>query len=116
MVTSGDQKTDVLVVETMDGVIRELARAGRPESLQFQAWARDGQHVLFTRGQGALRELWMASATGEGEPRDMQLALPVAAPNPLTVSPDGHQIAYPERIQARELWIRLLPPITPKKR
>jgi len=105
--TNGRQVT-TLQVQRLPGRPRELARAVAPAWVSLHAWTPDGQGLLFTRGSGTNPyKLWRISAQGS-DLTDMHFSI-TPSPNPISLSPDGQQIAYTERVMQHELWITPAP-------
>lgn len=95
----------VLVLQPVGGAPRVRLRS--PARIGFQSWSPDGTAVLYATGLGRACPIWIVPVT-EGEPHDTGLVIPYQS-NPLTLNPQGTRAAYPERIDAWELWIRPLP-------
>jgi Tol biopolymer transport system component len=84
---------------------RELVRARDGELFDLEAWTPDGKAVLFLEGAIDQSDVWRIDTAG-GEPRPLHLRINVEV-NPLSLSPDGLRVAYPERI--RHVELRILP-------
>jgi Tol biopolymer transport system component len=84
---------------------RELVRARSGELFDLEGWTPDGRGVLFLEGVGQPADVWRIDTAG-GEPRSLHLRINGEA-NPLSLSPDGLRVAYPERI--RHVELRILP-------
>jgi len=102
----GKSWTNTLNVQTRSGV-RRLMTTTAPEMLALHAWTADGG-LLFTRGgDNRPHPMWHVPATG-GPARRIPFSIAVT-PNPVTISPDGRRMAYPERVIEPLLSISVLP-------
>jgi Tol biopolymer transport system component len=102
----GGQSTR-LEVQDVGEAPREIFRVKGREQMRVQAWTHDGAGILYTYADGERPlELFLIPATG-GTPRGMGISFIRSGsnePNGLTLSPDGRQIAYTERVVEYELW------------
>jgi Tol biopolymer transport system component len=100
------QQVRALEVQTLGGISRELVRVQAPNDLRFHSWTPDGQHLLYTTlARGRAGYSLRSVAVDGGEPQDMRFSLGQIV-NPISLSPDGRTIAYPDRILWSDLWIR----------
>jgi len=105
--------TALLVQQVDEAAPREILRVDRPDFLRLQAWSPDGTRLLYTRASGdRAHQLW-AVPISAGTPISLGVSFIRSGsgePNGLSLSPDGRQIAYPERVVQAELWIGPLAP------
>lgn len=93
-----------LTIQRVDGTRRVLDAVAAPEDVAFQAWTPDGRTILYTKGRSnGPHTLWRVPSAG-GRPQPLRFTLR-PAPNPLSLHPDGHTLAYPERVVMPELSI-----------
>src|SRR5262249_28466296 len=99
----------ILAISTRSGEVRELMRVSPPQEAYVLMWAPDNRSVFLRVkvANGKPLEIWRAPL--QGEPHKVT---DVARIGPVTVHPDGRQIAYhaildaPPAVDAkRELWV-----------
>jgi Tol biopolymer transport system component len=93
-------------VVAADVGLRELV-AATADTLNVHAWTPDGRSLVITRQPGpqAPPAVWLADVLS-GKARDTHLSLRMNLVNQIRLSPDGRQLAYTERDDGTELWIR----------
>jgi len=102
-----------LFVQEAGGQPRELLRVTNPESLAFQQWTSDGQHIFVTRfmlGDDA-HALWRVSLSG-GAAEDTNVRIPAFTQfYPISVNPARTRLAFTPGETAMETWVmeRFLP-------
>jgi hypothetical protein len=99
-----DAWTTALEIREWSGAARILAQRLTPLRLMLHAWTPDSRHVIYSEGHTTNPyRLWRMPDAG-GPPVDLHFATRPTA-NPISLRPDGRQIAYPERVIEPELWI-----------
>jgi hypothetical protein len=94
-----------IAVKEPDRPARVLAQQVTPLRLALHAWTPHSRDVIYTEGHTTNPyKLWRIPETG-GPAVDLRFSMTPTA-NPITLSPDGRRIAYPERVVEPELWIR----------
>ncbi len=87
----------IYVVQLPHGPLRKLAAImGNPQGL---AWARDGEHLIFSNDPGNGGELWQLSLSGEMT--QLPFAEEASAP---AVDPKGGRIAYVRGRATIDIW------------
>jgi len=103
----------VLFVQAAGGQPRELLRVTNPESLAFQQWTSDSQHIFvtrFTQGDDA-HALWKVSLSGAAA-EDTNVRIPAFTQfYPISVNPARTRLAFTSGETAMETWVmeRFLP-------
>jgi hypothetical protein len=113
----GSQPDDVyaIVVQHQGDRPREIHRFAAGTKPILQAWLRrTGELIYLTASNmrmnsvGATtdnpRSVWRIALAG-GVPQQMHFTMDDGLPTPLSLSPDGHQLAYSTRTVVSELWI-----------
>ena len=72
------------------------------------AWMPDGRGVVVRKmlsdSENASEELWLVPV-GDGQPRQLEIDTRNLNVSPISVHPDGRQIAYLGGEQKKEVWV-----------
>ena len=103
------KSSSLLLIPIDGGEPRELLRVTAPQSFwPMVAWMPDGRGVvvrkMLSESENASQELWLVPVGG-GQPRQLEIDTRNLNVSPISVHPDGRQVAYLGGEQKKEVWV-----------
>ena len=103
------KSSSLLLIPIDGGEPRELLRVTAPQRFwPMVAWMPDGRSVvvrkMLSESENASEELWLVPV-GDGQPRKLGIDKLSLGNSPISIHPDGRQIAYLSGETKKEVWI-----------
>ncbi len=102
------KSSSLLLIPIEGGEPRELLRVTAPQGFYLVAWMPDGRGVIVRKmlsaSENASEELWLVPV-GDGQPRKLEIDKLSLGDSPVSIHPDGRQIAYLGGETKKEVWI-----------